>query len=68
MEGSMSAATTLSAPQDQIEALIKQVADENGLEVTSQLPSVSATVPGKVGDRSQVEEDNLTKRLAALRD
>ncbi len=33
LEDTMSSATTLSTPQSQVDTLIKQVAEENGLEV-----------------------------------
>ncbi len=59
MEGSMSQATTLSAPEEQIDALMKQVADENGLEITAQLPAVDQ----HVAERSKGEEDHLTTRF-----
>ena len=37
MENAMSSATTTTTPENQIEALMKQVADENGLEITENL-------------------------------
>lgn len=54
----MSAATTLNAPLEQIDSLIKQVAEENGLEIAAALPSVSQNV----AERSKKEEDSLTSR------
>ncbi|XP_032830728.1 charged multivesicular body protein 1a [Petromyzon marinus] len=67
MEDSMSSATTLTTPQDQVESLIHQIAEENGLEVMDQLdqlPAGASTV-GEASARSQ--EDQLSRRLAALR-
>jgi len=65
MENSMSTATTTTAPVEQIDALIKQVADENGLDVAAAMP---AAVSSGIGEESRVkEEDSLTARLAALR-
>lgn len=58
MEGSMSQATTLNAPEEQITALMKQVADENGLEIASALPSVDTSI----GTASRQQEELLTKR------
>jgi len=75
MEGSMSSAMTLSTPQAEVDSLIKQVADENGLEIinavanapgTSGLQTVGATSSTASG-RSKVEEDALSHRLASLR-
>lgn len=60
----MGSATTTTTPENQIEALMKQVADENGLEITEQLASVpSATI----GEATATADDALGKRLAALR-
>merc|ERR1712223_2197732 len=45
MEDAMGSATTTTTPENQVEALMKQVADENGLEITENLASVpSATI------------------------
>jgi len=66
MESSMNTATTTTAPMDQIDALIKQVADENGLDVAAQMPSAVASGIGEES-RLKLEEDQLSTRLAALR-
>jgi charged multivesicular body protein 1 len=72
LESTMSSATTLTTPQNEVDSLIKQVAEENGLEIigkmaeapgTAGLSTVGATSSG----RSKAEEDHLTNRLAALR-
>jgi charged multivesicular body protein 1 len=68
----MSSATTLSTPQNEVDALIKQVADENGLEVMDKmaeapLPGTSIGAASSTTTRSKGEEDALTSRLAALR-
>lgn len=74
MESSMSSAMTLSTPQGEVDALIKQVADENGLEImnalneapgTSGLQTVGAS--SATGSRSKTEEEALSRRLASLR-
>ncbi|CDQ63105.1 unnamed protein product [Oncorhynchus mykiss] len=70
MEDSMSSATTLTTPQDQVDDLILQIAEEGGLEVMDQLSQVpaGATSLGESSSRSQHEkEDQLSRRLAALR-
>lgn len=61
MESSMSTATTTTAPTEQVDALIKQVADENGLDVATQMPSAIASGLGEES-RLKEEEDQLGKR------
>ncbi|KAM5207672.1 charged multivesicular body protein 1a isoform 1-T1 [Hipposideros larvatus] len=67
MEDSMSSATTLSTPQEQVDSLIMQIAEENGLEVLDQLSQLpeGASALGESSVHSQ--EDQLSRRLAALR-
>ncbi|XP_015427547.1 PREDICTED: charged multivesicular body protein 1a [Myotis davidii] len=67
MEDSMSSATTLTTPQEQVDSLIVQIAEENGLEVLDQLSQLpeGASAVGESSVRSQ--EDQLSRRLAALR-
>lgn len=72
LESSMSSATTLTTPQDQVEALIQQVAEENGLEMIDQLQdlnpvtgSISSTPVASTADSTR--EDELARRLQALR-
>ncbi|XP_074645705.1 charged multivesicular body protein 1a-like isoform X2 [Tubulanus polymorphus] len=72
VEDTIGNATTLSTPQDQVESLIKQVADENGLEVMDQLSGIqpgSSTLESEAGAASvsRKKEDDLSRRLAALR-
>ncbi|PFX32272.1 charged multivesicular body protein 1a-like [Stylophora pistillata] len=70
LENAMGDATTLSTPQDQVEALIQQVAEENGLEIMSQLEAVqpgTSSLRTQDSQRTQGEEDQLSKRLASLR-
>ncbi|XP_013979785.2 charged multivesicular body protein 1a [Salmo salar] len=69
MEDSMSSATTLTTPQDQVDDLILQIAEESGLEVMDQLSQVpaGATSLGESSSRSQHEkEDQLSRRLARV--
>ncbi|XP_068595368.1 charged multivesicular body protein 1a [Brachionichthys hirsutus] len=70
MDDSMSSAMTLTTPQNQVDDLIRQVADESGLEVMdqlSQLPAGAASVGGAEGARKQDREEQLSRRLADLR-
>lgn len=70
MDDALSGAMTLSTPQDQVEALIRQVAAENDLEITDKLvdlePGKSSLAQGAKSEE-QAREDQLAKRLAALR-
>lgn len=65
MEEAMGSAMTLSTPQEQVDALIQQVAEESGLEVIDQLkdlksPAASVASSSKTAD--QAREDDLSKR------
>jgi len=70
IEESLGGATTLSAPQDQVEALIRQVASENDLEITDKLvdlqPGQSTLAPAaSVRSDQQEKEDQLARRFTA---
>ncbi|XP_059391899.1 charged multivesicular body protein 1a-like [Carassius carassius] len=63
MEDSMSSATTLSTPQEQVDHLILQIAEESGLQVQdqlSQLPAGASSL-GETAMHSQ-KEDQLSSR------
>jgi len=71
IEESLGGATTLSAPQDQVEALIRQVASENDLEITDKLvdlqPGQATLAPGaSVRSEEHEREDQLARRSSAL--
>ncbi|EFX79032.1 hypothetical protein DAPPUDRAFT_305016 [Daphnia pulex] len=71
MEDAMGSATTLTTPRDQVDLLIQQVADEAGLEITDQLAN-AGSIPSAIGTpsasvASSTNEDQLSRRLAALR-
>lgn len=59
----MSSATTLSTPQEQVDSLIVQIAEENGLEIMDQLSQLpeGASAVGESSVHSQ--EDQLSRRL-----
>jgi charged multivesicular body protein 1 len=71
LESTMSSATTLTTPQSEVDSLIKQVAEENGLEIMSKVAEAPGTSGlasvGASSARSKAEEEVLTSRLAALR-
>lgn len=62
----MSSATTLTTPQEQVDSLIVQIAEENGLEVMDQLNQLpeGASAMGESSTRSQ--EDQLSRRLVCF--
>lgn len=75
MEGTIGATTAQTMPQDQVDLLMQQVADENGIEVNHKLgegglPDVKLAdltpkqPEARVKDR---EDDALAERLRALR-
>merc|ERR1712223_1661762 len=69
MEGAMGSATTTTTPADQVDDLIKAVADEAGLEISAQLASVpTGTIGESTAQSVSVADDPLGRRLAALRE
>uniref|UniRef100_A0A7N6A3I2 Charged multivesicular body protein 1B n=1 Tax=Anabas testudineus TaxID=64144 RepID=A0A7N6A3I2_ANATE len=66
MEDSMSSTTTLTTPQNQVESLLHEMADEAGLDLNMELPQGQT---GSVGTSvASTEQDELSQRLAKLRD
>ncbi|OQV13106.1 Charged multivesicular body protein 1b [Hypsibius exemplaris] len=71
MEGTMSAASTLTVPTGDVDQLMLKVADEAGLELNMELPQAGSIGVGTaVGASTQAskEQDELTERLAKLRE
>ena len=64
MEGAMGQVTTLGTPQDQVESLIRQVAEEHDLEITDQLFGLQKPVREDTS-ASVKEGDDLTRRFVA---
>lgn len=66
MENAMSQTTTTNVPQNDVDGLLQQVADEAGLELNMELPSGQL---GSIGTTTvSQEQDELTQRLARLRE
>lgn len=72
MEGAIGSSTASATPQDQVDTLLQQVADENGIEVNHKLGD--AALDGKVQELNKQqqepqreEDDRLAERLRALR-
>jgi len=68
MENAMGTATTTTTPASQVDDLIKQVAEESGLEVSSQLASIPSATIGDSEATTATVDDPLSRRLAALRE
>lgn len=80
MEGTIGASTASATPQDQVDTLMQQVADENGIEMNHKLGETD--LDGKVKENLEREkataarepqaikegdDDRLAERLRALR-
>lgn len=65
MENAMGGATTLTTPQDEVELLMQQVADEHGLELNHEMGLAPSDTPAV--EVKEQEGDQLSQRLAALR-
>jgi charged multivesicular body protein 1 len=63
MENSMGQTTALMTPGDQVEDLMQQVAEENGLELQMEMPTTTQQISAKKAE----EKDELGERLAKLR-
>ena len=64
-ENATSSATAVGTPQEDVDRLMSQVADEAGVELNQ---TVESATPAKVSlAPTEVEEDKLGDRLRALR-
>ncbi|CAG8682714.1 18246_t:CDS:2, partial [Racocetra fulgida] len=61
MEGAMGNTTTMSTPQEEVDLLMQQVADEHGLELNQQLGE--ATPSSIIADKEIDEDEQLSERL-----
>jgi len=68
MEGAMNQTTATNVPQDAVESLMRQTADEAGLELNMELPSAATNTIGQSTQVTTQEPDELSQRLARLRD
>ncbi|ORX46037.1 vacuolar assembly protein DID2 [Hesseltinella vesiculosa] len=68
MEATMAGTTTMTTPQNEVEFLMQQVADEHGLELNQELGELAPSQELKNTKQKEKEEDELlTQRLKALR-
>ena len=65
-ENATSSATAVGTPQDDVDKLMNQVADEAGVELQTEMRSAEAPVKVAAGP-TEVEENGLGERLRALR-
>ena len=65
-ENATSSATAVATPQDDVDRLMNQVADEAGVELQTEMNNAEAPVKVAAGP-TEVEEDGLGERLRALR-
>jgi charged multivesicular body protein 1 len=69
MEDTMSATTAVSTPQDQIDQLLKQTAEEANIELQHDLGAkdLEAVPDLPAGEKIMEEDEKLAERLRALR-
>lgn len=67
MEGAMSQTTATNIPTDAVDVLMKQAADEAGIELSHELPSAASNTIGTAQQVATSEPDELSQRLARLR-
>ena len=69
MEDAMSSTTAVSTPQDEVDALMKQTAEEANIELQHDLASHELSKVPDVAPKEVVreEDDKLAARLRALR-
>ncbi|XP_023128047.1 charged multivesicular body protein 1B1-like [Amphiprion ocellaris] len=66
MEDTMSSTTTLTTPQNEVDLLLHEMADEAGLDLNLELPpGQTSTLASSV---ASTEQDELSQRLSRLRD
>jgi len=69
MEDAMSSTTAVSTPQDQIDQLLRQTAEEANIELQHDLANKDLTSVPDLSPKAKVqdEDDKLADRLRALR-
>jgi charged multivesicular body protein 1 len=61
MEGAMGNTTSMSTPQEEVDLLMQQVADEHGLELNHELGEAASSEIISVTDNK--EDEDLSERL-----
>ncbi|KAM3087921.1 hypothetical protein ACMFMG_001989 [Clarireedia jacksonii] len=65
-ENATASATAVATPQEDVDRLMSQVADDAGIELKQSMETPETATPVKLGP-TEVEEDGLGERLRALR-
>ena len=65
MENAMQSTTAMTTPEDEVETLMRQVADENDIEFQSELDTMKIK-KGEQKVEEDVEEDDIAARLKKL--
>ena len=65
--GAMDSSTSMSTPQSEIEQLMREVADENQLEMGEAMPGANVAQVKKAVQQKEDEDDELLARLAKLK-
>ncbi|PQE15813.1 putative vacuolar -sorting-associated 46 protein [Rutstroemia sp. NJR-2017a BBW] len=65
-ENATASATAVATPQEDVDRLMNQVADDAGIELKQSMETPETAAPVKLGP-TEVEEDGLGERLRALR-
>src|SRR4051812_45938755 len=63
MEGAMGNTTSMSTPQEEVDLLMQQVADEHGLELNHELGEAAPSDIIGVADKNNKEDEDLSERL-----
>lgn len=63
MEGAMGNTTAMSTPQDEVDLLMQQVADEHGLELNHELGEAAPSSIISTADKESNEDKQLSERL-----
>lgn len=68
MQNSISSTTSMMTPQDDVERLMRQVADEHGLELNMTIGNAPVGVASTEKESAVEADDDFEKRLAKLRE
>ena len=66
-ENATSSATAVGTPQEDVDRLIGQVADEAGVELQAEMTTPDKAAPSAVKAVEEEREEGLSERLRALR-
>ncbi|KAI3382375.1 hypothetical protein SNEBB_001751 [Seison nebaliae] len=72
MDQTLGGAITMTTPMNEVDALVKEVADENGIEIANQMANLTPAATSEINStgvsgQTTREDNDLTSRLAALR-